>query len=124
MKCLRRAKTEGSAALASVNKVNEISLLAGSPFSFIIRILNLCAGRGRLDSSSPDERFPTRRENRSSYRGGATVKNKGNDIYAVRTLDFIERIQQLRKYEEICAHILKESALIFLKKWGGSVLPA
>ena len=34
--------------------------------------------------------------------------NKGNDIYAKRTLDFIERIQQLRSYDEICAHILKE----------------
>ncbi|HXX51438.1 MAG TPA: hypothetical protein VEI98_09155 [Xanthobacteraceae bacterium] len=36
------------------------------------------------------------------------MRNNGNDIYAVRTLDFIERLQQLRKYEEICAHILKE----------------
>jgi LuxR family transcriptional regulator, quorum-sensing system regulator BjaR1 len=30
------------------------------------------------------------------------------DIYAKRTLDFIERIQLMRSYDEICAHILKE----------------
>jgi LuxR family transcriptional regulator, quorum-sensing system regulator BjaR1 len=36
------------------------------------------------------------------------VKNKGNDIYALRTLEFVERLQPLRTYEEICAHILKE----------------
>jgi LuxR family transcriptional regulator, quorum-sensing system regulator BjaR1 len=30
------------------------------------------------------------------------------DIYAKRTLDFIEHIQKLRSYDEICAHILKE----------------
>jgi LuxR family transcriptional regulator, quorum-sensing system regulator BjaR1 len=30
------------------------------------------------------------------------------DIYSKRTLDFIERIQRLRNYDEICAHILKE----------------
>jgi hypothetical protein len=34
--------------------------------------------------------------------------HKAKDIYAKRTLDFIERIQQLRSYDEICAHILKE----------------
>jgi LuxR family transcriptional regulator, quorum-sensing system regulator BjaR1 len=34
--------------------------------------------------------------------------NEANDIYAKRTLDFIERIQKLRSYDEICAHILKE----------------
>ena len=33
--------------------------------------------------------------------------NEANDIYAKRTLDFIERIQKLRSYDEICAHILK-----------------
>ena len=38
------------------------------------------------------------------------MTNRGIDIYAVRTLDFIERIQRLRKYDEICAHILKEMA--------------
>lgn len=34
--------------------------------------------------------------------------DKGSDIYAKRALDFIERIRQLREYDEICAHILKE----------------
>jgi LuxR family quorum sensing-dependent transcriptional regulator len=32
------------------------------------------------------------------------------DAYGKRTLDFIERLQQLRDYDEICAHILKEMA--------------
>lgn len=40
--------------------------------------------------------------------------HNAKDIYAKRTLDFIERIQQLRSYDEICAHILKENGMVRL----------
>lgn len=38
----------------------------------------------------------------------AAAMHNAKDIYAERTLDFIERIQRLRSYDEICTHILKE----------------
>lgn len=44
----------------------------------------------------------------SSFRPWLHQMNVENDVYGKRTLDFVERLQKLTKYEEICVEIQKE----------------